>query len=94
LEVHQGMDRNNKVVWYTSSYNANNISLNIPVFMSGHLLCFQDPIMKMSETSMWMKDREMEINLVLAKCLDAPLRIVVPELFVPIMEWLRRETSQ
>src|ERR1700722_3938766 len=90
-EVHQGTDSRNEVIRRFASYDTHDVSLNVSMFSSSHLLHLRNPLPEMSEAGVRLEDRKPEVNFMFTEDMDAPLHVVVPELFVPMMEWFRRE---
>src|SRR5271156_4827182 len=88
-EVHQGLNGNEKVLRNSISNDCHNMSLYLPVFTPSDLLKRRYSSVEMPKSYKWMKDREAEIKFGSPNSINAPLGIMVPKLFVPMMKWLR-----
>ena len=78
-EIHQSSDSNDKFFRSSISNNANEVSLDVMMVLSGHLFEFRNAFLEVSKASAWLKDGESEIQLITTKKLDAPFDVMVPE---------------
>ena len=82
------MNGNQETLWDSIGNDRNNIPLNITMDSSSNLFQVRNAF-ESSETSMGMKNREVEVNFGFSNSLDAPLCIMIPKLFVPMMQGFR-----
>ena len=76
------------------SNDRDDVALDVMVFSSYNLFETQDPFVELPEASMWMQDRELEINFGTTDYINAPLGVMVPNLLVPMMERFRSKKLQ
>ena len=58
------------------------------MFSSSDLLQPGYAFIKLTKTGVWMEDGETIVNFSISNGMDAPLGIMVPKHFVPVVEWL------
>ena len=80
------MYSNQKILWHGIRNNSNNISLHVTMFSSSDLFELGYAFLKVPKTGVWMEDREMEVDLARTKGTNAPLCIMIPKHFVPMMK--------
>jgi hypothetical protein len=61
------------------------------MFSSGDLLQLGYAFVKLTKTGIRVEDGKTEVDFGVANGMDAPLGIMVPEHFVPVVEQLQRE---
>jgi hypothetical protein len=58
------------------------------LMISYPVTCFSLDMPLLKKTSVWMEDGETKVNFSISNGMDAPLGIMVPKHFVPVVEWL------
>ena len=88
-EVGRHSDAKGEFLRNSVGNNWNNVTLDIAMIPACDLLQRRDAGFEVPKTDEGLQQREPEIDLCVSNCVDAPLCIVVPKLFVPVVKGLR-----
>ena len=93
MKIHEGPESDDERWWCLSSDDTDDVPLDFTMCLASYLLEFRHTVLEVLETSNWLDGGETEVKFISPNDADRPLDVVVPELFVPVVEGFWCEES-